>query len=175
MAPKFSLLVGVWFGGNARLFRTNETSVVEISFFDPCTFVGSGSDVARYATTPLIKPVFDKAGMSLDEAVLLATHALRVAKQNDVFCGGWSDFAVLYDDGNVSSVARSEIAATEHYSETFEEIIRTLFYSVADVDSRLAKGVIELSNKKLARIKREQAKLISERRRIADLLKPQKG
>lgn len=171
--PNAELLIGMWQDSeNAKLYRTYETSVNEVSYYNPCVFVGSGSDVARYAIAPLIDPgKFRNEGISLDEAVLLATHALRVAKQNDIYCGGRSEFAVLYDDGSTGGVANYAINATEKYSETFEMILRRLFYSLADLKSERTQEAIRLSNAQLAQIRREQKLLIAERKQIVELLK----
>lgn len=174
--PHVELLIGISHGySNATVYRTSETAVNELSFLDPFVFIGSGSDVARYAVSPLVdSQKFSREGLLLDEAVLLATHALRVAKQNDIYCGGQSEFAVLYDDGTTGGVAQSAVDVTERYSETFEGVLRRLFYSVADIESDRTADAIRLSNLQIKRIRSEQKKLIRERRRIADLLKPQR-
>jgi 20S proteasome alpha/beta subunit len=127
--PSVDLLIAVWReGGNATLYRTAETSANTVPFLDPFVFLGSGSDIARYAVSPLVSPgMYSKRGLTLNECILLASHTLRVAKQNDVYCGGDSEFAVLYDDGSTGGIAQGKIETLEKYSETFEEILRKLF------------------------------------------------
>ena len=172
--PSVTLLIAVRVDGNATIFRTQETAVTEISFFDPCVFIGSGSEVARYAVTPLIKPDAYNEGLTLDEAVLLGTHALRIAKHYDPYCGGWSQFAVLSDDGSASDVARREIDSGEVYSKAFEEILQRLFYSAAQLD-----GEEGLHNEdelwrlsvKLRELRDVQRSSISARRNLTEELK----
>ena len=172
--PAVELLIGVWTkGSNARIFRTAETSVNELTFCDPCVFVGSGSDVARYAIRPLMELGRNLHNvLTRDECILIATHALRVAKQNDVYCGGDSEFAVLYDSGEIGGVAQGKIETLESYSETFDVILRRLFFSIADVDSRFSPEVFNLSGAQIDLIRNEQAKLKLERDRLSELLKP---
>jgi 20S proteasome alpha/beta subunit len=172
--PVVELLIGIWKRGeNATLYRTTETSANAVSFFDPFVFLGSGSDVARYAISPLVSPsMYSAAGLTLNECILLASHTLRVAKQNDIYCGGESEFAVLYDNGSTGGVAKSKIDAIEKYSETFEEILRRLFFAVADMESRFTATGIDFTNEQIELIRNEQAKLRTERDRLASLLSP---
>lgn len=135
---------------NARLFRTNETTVIEI-YDDACVFVGSGSDIARYAVRPLIKFNHPSDHLTFDEAVLLATHTLRVAKDHDPYCGGESEFIALFDDGTQSGVMKQDILSTEKYSRVFDEIVADLFYS--GLNERQGRLV---SKDKLDALRREQ-------------------
>ena len=155
-------------GQNACLFRTSEAVVEEIPWADPvCVFIGSGGDVASQAVRPLLSPDLMglRRGPSFDEAILLACHALRIAKQNDAYCGGDSEFAVLFDDGSQGGIAHSEIMSSEKYSEAFDQVLRRLFFSVANGEKKF-----QVSDRELESLRAEQQELIERRRLIRERL-----
>jgi len=125
--PSASLIIGIYVTGEGSdLLWTHETAV---TFADKYHIVGSGSDLARYAIEPLFQD-----DLTLDEVTLLATHALRVTKQGDPYCGEKSQFAAIFDSGLTSEVEEFEVIQGESYSETFQGIMRKLFFAGADVE-----------------------------------------
>jgi 20S proteasome alpha/beta subunit len=171
--PSVSCLIGVYaHGGGIMLYSSNETAIKEISFVEPCAFIGSGREIAEYAIKPLIRPSAKEVGLSLEEAILLATHALRVAKKFDPNCGGYSEFAVIYDDGRGSSVETREILNAEDYSHAFDRVLQNLFYAAADPQDSSARTQLKISKGLLETISAEQHELMDERRSLARALRP---
>jgi 20S proteasome alpha/beta subunit len=124
--PNASLIIGIYVTGEGtELLWTSESAV---AFVDKYQVVGSGADLARYAIDPLFM-----VDMTLEETILLAVHALRVAKKGDPNCGGTSEFAVLLNSGLGTGIADLTIPQ-ESYSETFENIMRTLFFAGSDME-----------------------------------------
>ena len=169
--PEVSLIVGVLVPDhNAYLYWTQETTVNEIEEY---MFVGSGADIARYVTEPLL---IRNRDMTLDEVMLLATHALRTAKASDPHTGGTSEFSVLYDGTrNPKRVEKFDISNTEAYSKTFESIVRDLFYASADWDAEQsgARFATWFADQKLTLIREEQKdQKLKRDRLLAALRKP---
>jgi hypothetical protein len=167
--PNISLIAAVWMKDwNATLYWTNETAVNEVPFADPCIFVGSGSEIARYVTKPLLNADED---LSLEQAILVATHALRTAKDADPNCGGRSEFAVLYDDGRYSGIESFDISTPESHSQTFEQILRDLFFVSGNIDDPSRKHILTIANAQLRRIRQEQKVDRGKRRKLEEALK----
>jgi hypothetical protein len=83
--------------------------------------LGTGSYLGHY----LLGPSFQEY-MSLDTTMLLASQALRAAKDYDASCGGPSSFEVITSNGNHQTVAYDSYntdAFSRHY-EMFEAQLR---------------------------------------------------
>jgi hypothetical protein len=171
IGPSVSMVIGIQAGSSAILFRTNETAVEEIRIDAPCAFVGSGREIAEFAVRPLVPDLSEKV-LTLDEAILLATHALRVAKQSDPNCGGRSDFIVLFDNGAEPRVTSIEIKSAEEYSKSFDRLLQRLFFSVADTKKTSKR--LKITDQELIEIRTEQRELIRQRERLLRDLWPPK-
>lgn len=167
--PDVSLIIGVLPpDSQAHLYWTQETTVNEIEEYK---FVGSGADIARYVTEPLL---IRNRDMTLDEVILLATHALRTAKASDPHTGGISQFSALYDKGNRQNrIEKFDISNTEAYSKTFESIVRDLFYASADWDAENsgARFASWFADQKLEMIRAEQREERLKRKRLLAALR----
>jgi 20S proteasome alpha/beta subunit len=120
---EFSLLVGCHAadGPSAghKLFAVRSNGVVNNIEDYEC--LGTGSYLGHY----LLKPSFHEF-MSLDATMLLASQALRAAKDYDASCGGPSSFEVIMSNGNHETVAYdfyNTDAFLRHY-EMFEAQLR---------------------------------------------------
>jgi 20S proteasome alpha/beta subunit len=170
--PQVSLIVGVWLPRDGcELFWTSETTV---NMIGDCQFIGSGGEIGAYS----ILQVINKNWMALyrplplKDTVLLATHALNVAKESDPYCGGESEFAALYEDGAVGPVTKFDIESIEAYSSTFQSILRNLFFAAADFDlddEKIKRGLV-FSNGELARIREEQRESARKRQALIEAL-----
>jgi hypothetical protein len=132
------------------LFWTNETTVNPVSGYK-C--IGSGAEIATYVLAPIID---NQKPPTLDEAIRLATHALKAAKDADPYCGGKSEFAVIDNGGSTSPVTSFDISAGEVYSQTFQGILRELFFAIGRDRDGGIKATIEKLRKKAPEIRREQ-------------------
>jgi hypothetical protein len=147
------------------LLWTNETTV---NFVGGYKCVGSGAEIATFAVSPLYK----NNAIALEDLVLVSTHGLRVAKAYDPYCGGQSEFAVMFDDGRNSRIEQFEIATKEAYSESFEEILRDLFFATANLQNNKAylNSVVGYLRKKVEIIRAEQRDEQQKRSRLLDAL-----
>ena len=93
--PYVSLIIAVWWkGAKTVLLWTQETTVNEVLDFK-C--VGHGADMARFIVAPLLPQRLDRP---LKDVLLVAIHALQQTKKADPYCGGESDFGILFDNGD---------------------------------------------------------------------------
>ncbi len=91
---------------------------------------GSGAYLGDY----LLGRFYRDGLQSLNDTVALATYVLHEAKAHDIHCGGASEFAILWDTGEVSPVQSGKIALNEDYAESFDEFSKKIFYDVADLE-----------------------------------------
>ena len=103
------LLIAAWIpkDGGTHLFSTLSTAVTERL---DCDCIGSGYYLGNF----LIRPVFQN-NMPMQEAILLATHALSAAKTYDVNCGGASQFVILRSDGSITNEISPNTAMSEQF------------------------------------------------------------
>jgi 20S proteasome alpha/beta subunit len=80
--PSVNVIVAVWMEnlGFPLLYWTNETAVNEVTWPD-YALVGSGADIARFAIKPLLEIDAQEENTTLEKAIMLATHTLRIAKR----------------------------------------------------------------------------------------------
>lgn len=127
--PQVSLIAGVWTTDNKPvLFETEETTVKPI---DNYACIGSGADIANQ----VLRPLAGDHDRSLKNTVLLATHALKAAKDSDPNCGGDSQFATINMRGWESPVARFTIESYEAYSAIYQQIQNDLFFASAEIEN----------------------------------------
>ncbi len=167
--PQVELIVGVLTDdSDPMLFSTQETTVTPIYDY---RCIGSGGDLATQVLKPLI---ISSDSRSLRQTVLLATHALKIAKESDPSCGGISQFAIINRDGFESPIVNSEIDSFEAYSKVFQGIMNDLFYAAADIDNEaecISKALTSIQRQ--AREIREEQKASREKReRLIRMLGP---
>lgn len=153
----------------AVLYWTNETTVNICDDAFKC--VGSGAAIAAHTIKPLYRNP-DTDDMPLSDTILLATHALKVTKDSDPYCGGDSEFAVIYDSGEMEGVARYDISQMEEYSSIFSDMTRKLFYAGADLsmsDDELYELMLDYSMHTTA-IREQQAEDLKKRKKLEQKL-----
>jgi 20S proteasome alpha/beta subunit len=127
-SPNFQL-VGALYSPIDGLFLLKTEEAIAFTVDDKVC-VGSGGYLGDY----LIKRLYSAPDRPLNDAVALATYVLYEAKGHDIHCGGASEFAILWDTGEISQVQPGKVALNEDYATSFDEFTKKIFYAVADLE-----------------------------------------
>jgi hypothetical protein len=125
-APYVQFIIGLWshVTGRTSLLVTNEEIVNEIHTYD-C--IGIGGDFARYICGYLYRQ-----NMPLEEATIMAIHALRQTKNNVPYCGNETVFIRLEIGGLMTGVSSFDISLDESYSDQFMVLTSRLLPQLID-------------------------------------------
>jgi 20S proteasome alpha/beta subunit len=127
-SPEFQFVIAMYSPiDGLSLFKTEEGIAFTI---DDKVCAGSGAYLGDY----LNKRFYSAPKRPLNDAVALATYVLYEVKGHDIHCGGTSEFAILWDTGEVSPVQTGRIALNEDYAASFDEFSKQIFYAVADLE-----------------------------------------
>jgi 20S proteasome alpha/beta subunit len=91
--------------------------------------LGTGAYLGDY----LLKRLYLSSTQTLNDAVALATYVLHQTKAHDIYCGGASEFAILWNTGERSEVQSGDVSLNEKYAVSFDEFSKKIFYAVADL------------------------------------------
>jgi len=129
--------------------------------------VGHGADIAKYVISSFIDQAWE-----FKDIFLIATHALEQTKKTDMYCGGNSEFGVLFKDGVTNTYNGFDISKSEAFSKTFEQAMKDLFFASADLDltDDRVKAALHLLELNVTSIREEQKAKKEERERIMKLL-----
>src|SRR5438270_1209292 len=151
--PSVQLLFAVWmrYFPHLSIVFSDETAIQEAPSY---VCLGSGGDIADY----LAASIHQKNDYHLNEITLIATYILRHAKNYDLYCGGDSNFVVIRSDGSWSPIGMFSISSAEAYSKTFDDVMKQLCFSLADLnlDDSAVVGSLDLSKELLLKIRGEQ-------------------
>ena len=126
--PDFELLIAIWSEAEGIVFfSTSETTVSEVGKFH---VMGVGSDLAHF----LLSGIYHHEVMSVRDIANIGIHVLRETKQWVEYCGGESQFEILYEDGTIGGVRQKQIRDAETISQSFREAVRRLYLCAADLD-----------------------------------------
>lgn len=127
-SPEFQLVIAMYSPIDGLfLIKTEEGVAFTI---DDKVCGGSGAYLGDY----LNKRLYSAPNRPLNDAVALATYVLYEVKGHDIHCGGTSEFAILWNSGEASSVQSAKIALNEDYAASFDEFSKKIFYDVADLE-----------------------------------------
>jgi hypothetical protein len=126
-APDFDFVIGLYSPIDGDfLMATDETLTAEM-LDHVC--LGSGAYLGDY-----LSQMYKGRSQEMQEVVSLAIYILQQAKSYDQDCGGSSEFIVLWDDGDTSSIEEFDIAQKERFGEKFPRAIAPLFYVFSDLE-----------------------------------------
>jgi len=126
-APELSFVIGLYSPIDGDfLLATEETICAEMTDH---VCLGSGSYLGDF-----LSRMYKGRKQPFREVVDLAIYILQQAKSYDAYCGGNSEFIVLWDDGDTSPIRNLDVTLGETYSQAFMQCIASLFYSAADLD-----------------------------------------
>lgn len=124
-ALAFHSLVGARVGNETRLLKTVGTIVTQVKDY---AAIGIGASLAQY----IIQSINPPQAVKVTTAALIATEALRHAKQHVQYCGGKSDLIVIYNNRDSGYVAESQIARYESLLVRMDKAITPVLHSYVD-------------------------------------------
>jgi hypothetical protein len=127
-AAKFDLIIGAWLpmAGGLRMFRSSGPAVLLAGAYH-CTGIGA------YLGDYLMRDVFDRQSMDLNDVMQLATQALLAAKSYDANCGGDTQFMAIYPGGKISPVVPFDVRHAENYAAAFDKSSRRLLLAIGNL------------------------------------------
>jgi len=88
---------------------------------------GSGNYLGHY----IIRPRYHGRAGGLESVIFTALTALERIKRYDRDCGGYSDFVVLTDKGEIAEHSRFDIEKGEEFSQFFYEMVNLIYEDIA--------------------------------------------
>jgi 20S proteasome alpha/beta subunit len=126
-APEVSFVIGLYSPIDGDfLFSTDETICAEMPDH---VCLGSGSYLGDF-----LSRMYRGREQLFREVVDLAIYILQQTKSYDAYCGGNSEFIVLWDDGDISPIQNLDVTLGEAYSQAFMQCVSSLFYSAANLE-----------------------------------------
>jgi len=126
-APELSFIIGLYSPIDGDfLLSTDETICAEMPDH---VCLGSGSYLGDF-----LSRMYKGRKQLFREVVDLAIYILQQTKSYDAYCGGNSEFIILWDDGDTSPIQNLDVTLGETYSQAFMLCVSSLFYSAADLD-----------------------------------------
>ena len=126
-APELSFVIGLYSPIDGDfLFSTDETICAEMPDH---VCMGSGSYLGDF-----LSRMYKGRNQLFREVVDLAIYILQQTKSYDAYCGGNSEFIVLWDDGDISEIQHLDVTLGETYSQAFMQCVSALFYSAANLE-----------------------------------------
>lgn len=95
------LLVGIWLRGESKLYLSHETVLSAVTQYE-C--VGAGAYLAKYLISQYHKA--NPGAKTLQDAALIANHAVQAAIDYDGRCGGKPEMLIVTNNGNSSEPGR---------------------------------------------------------------------
>jgi 20S proteasome alpha/beta subunit len=127
--PDFNLIFAAWSQHEgAGLYETSDEAVIEVTNQDMYALSGSGSVLAKYVVSLLVRHPF----LKLEEITTTATHMLAEVKRRVPGCGGHSELLVLHENGDMSNVAGFDISHVISFGEHFHSSFWGLFLEACD-------------------------------------------
>jgi 20S proteasome alpha/beta subunit len=127
-SPEFQFVIAMYSPIDGLSLLKSEEAVAFV--IDDKICAGSGAYLGDY----LNKRFYSAPNRPLNDAVALATYVLYEIKGHDIHCGGASEFAILWDTGEVSPVQTAKVVLNEDYAASFDEFSKKIFYAVADLE-----------------------------------------
>ena len=91
--------------------------------------MGYGRDLALF----LLASVYHHDLMSASDTANIGIHVLRETKEWVPYCGGKSQFRVLFADGTIAAIGARQVGHSEEISRSVGEAIRRLYICAADL------------------------------------------
>jgi hypothetical protein len=125
-ATFLELLVGIWLRGENRLYVSHETVLNSIETYE-C--IGSGAYLAKYLIGNYQQA--NPGANSLQDAELIARHAVQSAIDYDEYCGGNPEMIIIRNDGEIEHPTGS--CPNVKFMKGFFEIMWKLPHDLANM------------------------------------------
>lgn len=134
---KFELLAGVWLRGETRLFKSENTVVLPVSYYE-C--IGSGAYLAKYWIRQFFaseKKGPHRESRAIEDIALISAYALSSAMEYDEFCGGEAEFLVMKTNGEIGFGVNASIYPCEELPADFQRALWPMLRKLARAADRL--------------------------------------
>jgi hypothetical protein len=137
--PDFQVVVGCICGGKSHLFVSTYNVLKSVERF---AAIGSGALVARPIVHRFVPPNIGTRSVSIKEAVVIAAHAVREAKDAVPGVGKDTDVLAMFDNGGLSRTVPPTQdpldAALKQYSTEVEPMVVRAIIGTRDPEKALA-------------------------------------
>ena len=123
-------MVGIWLRGESRLYLSNETVLNPVDQYE-C--IGAGAYLAKYLIGQYRKA--NSGTLSLQDASLIARHAVQAAIDYDGRCGGSPEIVAIKSDGTFDRQCGDIYFPNEAFVSGLFELSWKLLRDLANTDA----------------------------------------
>jgi len=128
----FDLLIGIWLRGETRMFVSHETIVSAVEGYE-C--VGTGAYLAKYWIRKFLAA--NRGPMSLEDAALIATYAVKSALEYDESCGGEAEVLIMRANGDMGNHYETAVYPGDELPEKLQSEMWRLLRDLAHVTDNM--------------------------------------
>ena len=130
------LLVGIWLRGERRLYKAHETVLNPITQYE-C--IGSGAYLAKYLIGKYQNA--NPGPFTLQDAALIARHAVQSAIDYDEFCGGNPEMLIIRDNGEIVKHDKATGYPQEKLIQGISDATWRMLHDLANAENYFGKEV----------------------------------